>query len=95
MSLGLGPSTGALIVYFSGSAARKVKGKQIQVWLNGEASSKVYSSIMDRRINGKKRCAAVFQSLPPGNHQTVEWAYRRFTVYPGQVAEIEVMSVKV
>jgi hypothetical protein len=78
--------TGRLIVYTSKPWIGKTT---VEVWINGNFRNKVAANIVPRTINGEQRYAAVFPSLPSGNHTlNRDGSHTNFTVFPGELAEI-------
>jgi TIR domain len=84
--------TGGLIVY----ASREQSGSNFDVWVKKQAGNRVSANVVKRMINNAIEYAAVFPSLPAGNHTLAlpvrlkGHLYLHFTVFAGQVAEIDV-----
>lgn len=55
VSLGLGATTGAIIVYVK----KKYKGRTIDLKLDGNSQSRMNANVVERIINGRKTFAAV------------------------------------
>lgn len=84
--LQIGPSTGAAVVY----TKKDLRGKTLEVWLDGEAENKRMAQVVER--DGKY--AAIFPALAVGNHKVWLWDKKGnkrsiVSVFAGNVAEVD------
>src|SRR5262249_46788106 len=56
--------TGGLIIYAGGEES----GRNFALWINKDAQRAISANAVRRVINGVAECAAVFPSVPAGNH---------------------------
>jgi hypothetical protein len=79
------PQYGALVVYDSSA------GYTVTVTALDEkgdfTSRKYYADTKEYEIQGRKKYAAIFPALPPGNYYVSGWG-KRVTVFPNMIAEV-------
>lgn len=86
--LEIGQDVGALVIYTTEALA----GREIEVSLRSEQSSRVHTDVLERRVNGRPVFAAVFASLPAGTYTI--WGYDpkpvdTVTIEGGAVTEVD------
>ncbi|HEX3721951.1 MAG TPA: hypothetical protein VHV31_04125 [Nitrolancea sp.] len=84
----IGEDAGALVIY----APRELRGTEIEISPAGNDTSRQHVDILERKINERSVCAAVFPSLAPGDYSI--WRpggleSERVTVAPESVAEVD------
>lgn len=60
----IGEDAGALVIY----APRDLRGTEIEISPAGNDASRQHVDILERKINERSVCAAVFPSLAPGDY---------------------------
>jgi len=86
--LDIGEDVGALVLY----TTAELFGHEIEVSPLGNGAWRTHSAVLERSCNNRVFYAAVYPELSAGEYQVHVDGSPRFTVHPGQVAEVRLVT---
>jgi hypothetical protein len=82
--LDIGEDIGALVIY----TGQEMLGKEIEVSPKGNATLRIHTAVLERKVNGRTFFAALFLELPEGDYISLTTPSSEITIIGGQVAEL-------